>query len=141
MKSVKSPAVPEVSEHFSDFSGKKLGSAQPEALLKMEFSYGSKYDGATLRLDLGDSEAEEVIDFLAQKLSPKTRRHMVKILGKSEKNYEECMAARDWQGCEFEFGNTELYRRLLQKEDRHSVGQAKAQPLKSHSPALPQSPA
>ena len=64
MKKITKPAVKEESVHYTDFEGKCLGEWPVPVELKLEFSYGSKYDGASLRLDLDDGEVKPILDLI-----------------------------------------------------------------------------
>ena len=73
MKKVTTPESKEEAVYYSDFSGKLLGELEPPVVLTINFNYGSKMDGALLRLDLTDEEIEDIIDLIKNKLNTATR--------------------------------------------------------------------
>lgn len=113
MKTVLTPQVPEKAEYFSDFSGKKFAHQIPAVQVKMEFNYGSEFDGARFSIDLSDAEAEEILSLIRKKLSPKSRKNIKRMLASSEKDYQDHMDSRDWGGCELCFGEMKLLKKML----------------------------
>jgi len=54
VKKITKPFCREEATYYSDFSGKCFGECGPDITLKLEFGYGSKYDGAAIELHLSD---------------------------------------------------------------------------------------
>lgn len=109
MKKIIKPAAQEQSEYFCDFSGEKLVDYIP-AELKICFGYGSKHDGFYLNLDLSDDAAEELLEFIKNKLSPQTKEKLKEKFEQVDNQYSDAMDARSWDECE-RYGN---HKHLLQ---------------------------
>jgi hypothetical protein len=113
MKKIIQAKQAEKAEYFSDFSDKSFEAFHPDVEIKFEFNYGSKFDGARVEFHLTDQEAEHVLDFIRMNLSEGKINELKNKLESAKENYDDNMAARDWQSCDH-FGNCiELYRYLL----------------------------
>lgn len=77
MKKITKPLEQEEAVYYSDFSGKIFeGGFEPPVKLKLEFNYGSKYDGSKLELDLDDDDATIIIDFLKKHLNEESKEKL-----------------------------------------------------------------
>jgi hypothetical protein len=75
MKKITKPLEEEEAVYYSDFSGKIFDNGfEPPVTLKMEFNYGSKYDGSKLELDLDDEDAILLLNFLKEKLQEESKK-------------------------------------------------------------------
>jgi hypothetical protein len=118
MKKVIKPAEKEESVFYSDFSGKCFGEMPSPIELKIDFGYGSKYDGSNLSLDLDDTEITQILEFIKQKLCTETKEIWKKQLAKLENNLHDNVQFRDWSSCEYYSKNVDLLQFLLDiKED------------------------
>lgn len=108
MKKVLKPYEKEESVFYSDFTGKCFGEFEPEVTLTMHFNYGSKYDGATLKLHLTDEEAEKITAVIKQNLSVDTKNDMKKRLQDYHDNLNNSVDARDWSQSEY-YGNSIIF--------------------------------
>jgi len=113
MKKITKPFVPEESVKYSDFSGKCFGEWDPPIELKINFSYGSNYDGANLKLDLDDEDIKPILELIKSKLSKETKDHFKKQLDKYDKDYDDSMQMRDWDSCDRTINCSWLYRYFL----------------------------
>ena len=109
MKKVTTPASQEESVYYSDFSGKCFGDFGAPITLSLEFNYGSKFDGATLKLDLDDSDVVELLQLVKEKLSEEAKKNFSNLSLKSVDAYDEACSDRDWGTCEYIFGHMSLY--------------------------------
>lgn len=116
MKKVTTPASNEESVFYSDFSGKCFGDFGAPITLTLEFNYGSKFDGATLQLDLDDSDVVELLQLIKTKLTEDTKQEFSKLASKSVDAYDEACSDRDWGTCEHIFGHMSLYDFFLNKQ-------------------------
>lgn len=101
MKKVLKPAEQEDSVYYSDFSGKCFGNFYPDVTFKMEFNYGSKYDGAAVEFHVSDDEADAILEFLKSKVSDDCKEGFREKLHKQSKNLEDAIDARDYTQSEF----------------------------------------
>jgi hypothetical protein len=113
MKKITKPAVREESVMYSDFSGKCFGEWNAPIELKIDFSYGSNYDGACLKLDLDDEDLKPILELIKSKLSKETKDHFKKQLDKYDKDYDDSMQMRDWDSCDRTINCSWLYRYFL----------------------------
>jgi len=113
MKTVTKPAQREEAEYYSDFSGKKIKLPIPPAQITLDFNYGSQYDESKITLDLNNEEAQEVIAFLREKISTRTRKEFGRRLKVANKNYDDNFQARDWQSVEYYEADIQLLEALL----------------------------
>lgn len=111
MKKVIKPAALEQSERYCDFSGEKL--EYESCSLKIDFGYGSKYDGATLELDLSESAEELLIMFIKANLNPKSINNLKKDKKKLGKCYNDVFDARDWESTEYMQNGIDLLEELI----------------------------
>lgn len=64
MKKVTQPQLHEEAVYYSDFTGHCFGVLAPAVEVKVQFNYGSKYDGESFELHLTDEEAGKFIEFI-----------------------------------------------------------------------------
>lgn len=105
MKKILKPFQEEESVFYSDFAGKCFGEFEPEVTLTMHFNYGSKHDGATLKLHLTDEESEKILAVIKENLSVDTKNELKKRLQEFHKNLNNSVDARDWSQSEY-YGNS-----------------------------------
>jgi hypothetical protein len=113
MKKILKPAEQEEVAYYSDFTGKPLGEYGPEAKLIMSFSYGSKYDGSAFTLHLSDTDTEDILNFLASKLTEEARKEIKNNLEQFDARYEDAMDSRAWDECDILHNNREVLKKLL----------------------------
>lgn len=115
MKRINIPEQKEEATYYSDFSGKCFGEAYPPVEVKLEFNYGSKYDGAELELHLSDEEAKSILDFIKSKISDNYKKDLEKQLKNCERQYDDSMQFRDWDSCKYSEYNVSLLEYILDK--------------------------
>jgi len=107
----------EHAEYVSDFSNKCFDSFHPDVEVKFEFNYGSKFDGAKIEFHFTHEEAMTVLDLIRMNLSENKMIEIKTRLESAKEDYEDNVAARDWQSCDY-FGNcVDLYKYLLPDDD------------------------
>ena len=116
MKKVFKPAEREEAAYYSDFTGKPLDNCGPNVELKMEFAYGSKYDGSRFTLHLSDEDADQILSFLASKLSSDCRKEIQKNLEQFDARYDDAMDSRAWHECDLLHNNRTVLKKLLNLE-------------------------
>jgi hypothetical protein len=112
MKKITKPAQREEATYYSDFSGKCFGEIPPIEL-KIEFDYGSKYDGSKLSFDLDDKDIEDLLFFLKSKLSNDIKKSLKTMYTILDEKYEDSVDSRDWTDCEFICNEKELIKKLI----------------------------
>ena len=112
MKKTTKPAQQEEATYYSDFSGKCFGEVAPIEL-KIEFGYGSKYDGSNLSFDLDDKDIEDLLFFLKSKLSNDFKKSLKNMYTILDEKYEDIVDSRDWTDCEFICNEKELIKKLI----------------------------
>jgi hypothetical protein len=116
MKKITKPASKEEAVYYSDFSGECFGQYNAPAEMSFSFNYGSKYDTGKVTLHLTDEEAEEVLDFIKQKLSKDRIEQLKKALHLEQLNYDESVEFRDWSSCDRIVCNMNLLNKLTENE-------------------------
>jgi hypothetical protein len=116
MKKIIKPAEREEALYYSDFTGKPLDQCGPEVELKMNFSYGSKYDNSRITLHLSDKDAEEILSFLSTKLTKECRKEIQNTLEQFDVRYDDAMDSRAWHECDIIHNNREVLKKLLNLE-------------------------
>ena len=117
MKKILKPSEHEEAVYYSDFQGIVFDECGPDVEVKIDFNYGSKYDGARMRLHLTDKEFEPLLNLIKEKGSEDFKKELQKQLDLQEDNYEDSMQMRDWDSCDRICGNLHLYRDLLDKKE------------------------
>jgi len=113
MKKIIKPLEKEQSVYYSDLSGKCFGEWGSPVEIKIEFNYGSKYDGSQISLHLSDEEAELLLSCIKLKASADYKSSLKKQLDKQEKEYCESVDFRDWESCEQKQNSIDLIEYLL----------------------------
>ena len=113
MKKVLKPAEREEAAYYSDFTGKPLSQFGPDIELKLDFGYESKYDGSRFTLHLSDEDVDQILSFLATKLSGDCRKEIQKNLQQFDERYEDAMDSRAWEECDLLHNNREVLKKLL----------------------------
>ena len=101
MKKITKPAEREESVYYSDFSGKCFGELYPPIQLKLEFNYGSVYDGTRFVFDLDDKDVDDILFVLKGKLSNETKKDLKQRFVALNDNYDQHVADRDWTSCDY----------------------------------------
>lgn len=113
MKIITKPQQKEEAEIYSDFSGERFHHDIPEVTIKFSFEYGSKYDDSQIEFHLNENEVKDILELIKAGLSDRTKENIKKCLEKSNKEYDECMDFRDWNGCDYHGASIELYKYFL----------------------------
>jgi hypothetical protein len=114
MKTIVKPFQPEEVEYYNDFTGQIIEKGfGPSVKLKINFSYGSRFDGANLSLDLDDKDAQDIMEIIKNKLSEQTKSRLKKYISELEEEYEDAMDMRSWDSCDLLCSSLVLYRYLL----------------------------
>ena len=113
MKKIIKPAEKEEAVYYSDFSGKCFGDFHPPIELKLDFGYGSEYDGSKLRFDLDDKDIEDILALLKSKLSNDTKKELKTMYTTLDQKYDDSVQSRDWTDCEFICNEKDLLEKLL----------------------------
>ena len=98
MKKVLKPQQLEEAIYYSDFSGKIFKDSVP-VTVKIECSYGSKYDGSEVELHLTDIGLEKLLEFFKANLCQETKNEL-------QRN-SHC------QSSDSHYNNKELYQKLI----------------------------
>ena len=114
MKKITKPATKEEAVYYSDFSGKMFDEYGVHAELTLNFNYGSNYDSARINLHLTDKEAEEVLEFIKQRISKDCVASLKEKLHNKQINYDEAVDFRDWSSCELITKETDLIKKLIE---------------------------
>lgn len=113
MKKITKPAEKEESVYYSDFSGKCFGDYYPPVQLKIEFNYGSIYDGSKFTFDLDDKDIDDVLFVLKGKLSNETKKDLKQRFVALNDNYDQHVADRDWTNCDYICNEKSLLTKLI----------------------------
>lgn len=113
MKKTIKPATKEESVYYSDFSGKCLGEMIPPIELKLEFNYGSDYDGTNLIFHLDDKDVEDVLFLLKAKLNNETKKALKDMYTELDNEHEDSMQMRDWSSCDYICNQQDLLKKLI----------------------------
>lgn len=112
MKKVLKPVEPEEAIYYSDFSGRIFKDFVP-VTVKLECSYGSKYDGAEVEFHLSDKGLEKLLDFFREHLCEETKNELKRHAQEQEQKAQEDTESRDWTSCEYHYNNRDLYQKLI----------------------------
>ena len=113
MKKITKPAEREESVYYSDFSGKCFGELYPPIQLKLEFNYGSVYDGTRVVFDLDDKDVDDILFVLKGKLSNETKKDLKQRFVALNDNYEQNVQERDWTSCDYICNEKSLLTKLI----------------------------
>ena len=113
MKKITKPAEKEEAAYYSDFSGKCFGEFGPPIQLKLEFNYGSVYDGSSFTFDLDDKDIDDILFVLKGKLSNETKKDLKQRFVALNDNYEQNVQERDWTSCDYICNEKSLLTKLI----------------------------
>ncbi len=113
MKKITKPAEKEEAAYYSDFSGKCFGEFSPPIQLKLEFNYGSVYDGSIFTFDLDDKDIDDILFVLKGKLSNETKKDLKQRFVALNDNYEQNVQERDWTSCDYICNEKSLLTKLI----------------------------
>ena len=117
MKKVIVPEQREEANYYSDFSGQPLGDGyEPPVILKLEFSYGSEYDGSEITLHLSDRDVQPILELISSKLNPDVQKILKVAFNENDEEYFNAIEARDPMECEHRISCNNLYKKLLGHE-------------------------
>jgi hypothetical protein len=118
MKKIIVPKQNEEANYFSDFSGQPFGDLyQPPVTLKLEFNYGSDYDGSEITLHLSDRDVQPIIDLISTKLNPDFKKQLEQEFTENDEEYFNAIEARDPMECEYRVSCNNLLKKLLGREE------------------------
>ena len=115
MKRITKPSQREEATYYSDFSGKHFGNYCSPVEVKIEFNYGSKYDGSLIGLHLTDDEVEFILDVIKKRTTSDYKDFLKKCLHKNETNELDAAEFRDWDSCKMIQNSTFLLEKLLEE--------------------------
>ena len=113
MKKTTRPAQREEAVYYSDFSGKCFGEFYPHVELRLDFGYGSRYDGSKLRFDLDDKDVEDILAFLKSKLSEDAKKALKTAHAILDDKCDNSIQSRDWTDCELICNEKDLIKKLI----------------------------
>ena len=113
MKKITKPLEKEEAVYYSDFSGKCFGEYNPHIELKIDFGYGSIYDGSTIKFDLDDNDIEDILFILKSKLNNDTKKILKEMYTKLDNNYDDHVQTKDWSGCDYICNQKDLLKKLI----------------------------
>lgn len=102
MKKVLKPVEPEEAVYFSDFSGKSLGKFDAPVEIDISFNYGSKFDGASLKIHLDDEEVKPLLKLIYDSVNVDYKKSLKNKKNKIEADYDASVQMRDWDACTME---------------------------------------
>lgn len=121
MKKIIKPLIKEEAVYYSDFSGKPFDECGPPVELKIDFNYGSKYDGSQLKFDLTDEEFQPLLNLIKNLVTEDYKSAIKKRLNSIENSYEDSMQMRDWMTCDMTINNIWLLRDFLNLKDEEDL--------------------
>jgi hypothetical protein len=113
VKKITKPAEKEEAVYYSDFSGKCFGEFNAPVQLKIEFNYGSIYDGSKFTFDLDDNDIADVLFLLKGKLSNETKKDLKQRFVALNDRYDQNVQNRDWTECDYICNEKHLLNRLI----------------------------
>ena len=113
MKKTTKPAQKEEAVYYSDFSGKCFGEFNAPVQLKIEFNYGSIYDGSKFTFDLDDNDIADVLFLLKGKLSNETKKDLKQRFVSLNDQYDQNVQDRDWTNCDYICNEKNLLAKLI----------------------------
>ena len=113
MKKITKPLEKEEAVYYSDFSGKCFGEYNPHIELKIDFGYGSIYDGSNIKFDLDDNDREDILFILKSKLNNDTKKILKDMYTELDNNYDDHVQTRDWSGCDYICNQKDLLKKLI----------------------------
>jgi hypothetical protein len=117
MKKIIVPEQREEANYYSDFTGQPFGNElHPPVTLKLEFNYGSEYDGSEITLHLSDRDVQSILELISSKLNPDFKNHLKQEFIENDEQYFNAIEARDPVECEYRVSCNNLYKKLLGDE-------------------------
>ena len=115
MKKILKPKQQEEAIYFSDFSGQPFDTnfRHPPVEIKMNFNYGSKYDGSEINLHLSDKDMEPILDLIQSKLNPDFKKSLEEDIKENTQNYNDSVDSKDPIMCDYYISCYNLFKRLL----------------------------
>ena len=113
MKKVIIPKTHEQAVYYSDFTGKCFDML-PNVELTIEFNYGSKFDGTSIKLELSDEDIMPIIDLIKSKLSEDYKFKLKSENFINNINHDDAMDSRDFSQAELYSNKLELNKILIQ---------------------------
>ncbi len=113
MKKITKPAEKEEAVYYSDFSGKCFGEFNAPVQLKIEFNYGSIYDGSKFTFDLDDNDIADVLLLLKGKLTEETKEALKQRDDDLDDKYDQNIQNRDWSECDFICNEKHILARII----------------------------
>jgi hypothetical protein len=113
MKQIIEHAKKEKAVYHSDFSDYEFDGCGPDVDVKINFSYGSKYDGAALSLHLTDSDVECILDVIKSKITDKYKKEMTGLLDRYNEQYNEAVDFREWGRCDILGNNVDIIKHII----------------------------
>lgn len=117
MKKILKPAEKEESLFYSDFTGKPLGQFEPPVVLKIDFGYGSKYDGSALVLHLDDSDIDVILNLISEHASDEFKKIIVDKIDSANHEYYRAMDSKFWDVCDIWYNVKKLYNKILKRNE------------------------
>ena len=113
MKKITKPSSKEEAVYYSDFTGKCFGNLTPPVEVTISFGYGSKNDGAELKLDLSDKDIEPILNLIKQNVSENFKKTLKNKLDLLDNELDDAVQMRDWLNCEYTTNTLFFLRELL----------------------------
>jgi len=113
VKKITKPAEKEEAVYYSDFSGKCFGEFNAPVQLKIEFNYGSVYDGSQFTFDLDDKDIDDILFVLKGKLSNETKKDLKQRFVALNDQYDQNVQNRDWTECDYICKEKSLLTKLI----------------------------
>jgi hypothetical protein len=115
MKKILKPKQIEEAIYFSDFTGQPFDTnfRHPPVEVKMNFNYGSKYDGSEINLHLSDKDMEPILDLIQSKLNPDFRKSLEEDIKENTLEYNNAIDSKDPIMCDYYISCYNLFKRLL----------------------------
>lgn len=113
VKKVIKPQEKEECVYFSDVSGKAFGELSPDVEIKINFNYGSKFDGSVLEFHVTDEEILQLLSYIKPLLTNEYKNQARSQLKRFESDYDLNIQTRDWTSCEYYSDSIELLNFLL----------------------------
>jgi hypothetical protein len=114
MKKIIVPEQIEEASYFSDFTGQPFGySPCPPVTLKLEFNYGSVYDGSEVTLHLSDKDVEPILELIKSKLNPDVKKTLGQELIDNDEEYFKAIESRDALECDIKVNSRMLLEKLI----------------------------
>jgi hypothetical protein len=113
MKKILKPKQHEEALYFSDFTGEPFDQFGAPVTIKLDFDYGSKYDGSNFTLYLSDKDIEPILDLISSKLNPDYKKHLKDTLDDNNEELDKSMDSRDPMMCEYYISRNSLIKKLI----------------------------